>query len=661
MKRRMRTISLMVFGSLALLVLLLSACGPGSAALPCSTAVITVTKLADTNDGVCSGADCSLREAVIMSNTCAGTQTVRIPAGTYNLTVAGTGEDLAATGDLDITDSASILGEGNPVIDAGNRDRVFEVFPPATVDMTGLIVQNGRNQDGGGIRNQGILRIHTSTIRHNTAPAAGGGGTFANGGGILNDLDGTLTLDDSEVSANTADQGGGIMIIANGKTSPNFELTRTSISNNTTTGDGGGLWLDVGVHATLTRAQILTNHAGNRGDGIYNASTLVLNQSVLQDNSGGINGGGIYNEPAGDITARETLFQNNVARFGGGIYNKGPARFYQSLFVGNVAERGQGGAIFNFDVDSALTIDNTTLSENQAGLGGGAIRNDGGNFQIIFSTIALNESEGINGSGAGEMLIRDSILADNTGGNCAGTLPSSVGFNIDSANTCGFIEPSDMVLTAPLLMPLAANGGLTQTHALDSSSPAIDTADPDRCAGTDQRGVARPQGPRCDRGAYEFEGTPTPRATSTPTPTATATPTPTPAVTLTLGATSPRLGFLSPRISADHFFYYGTCSPQQVMFQIGVTDPDQVFSMGLFVRSKEKSSGSLNPWGSFAMSPIGGGKYSFTLMSGDVPNYNAFAEAWLQYQFVANDKDGKPILRSDVFRDITLSRCDQKQ
>jgi CSLREA domain-containing protein len=210
MKRRMRTISLMVFGSLILLVLLLSACGPGTTALPCSTAVITVTKPADTNDGVCSGSDCSLREAVIMSNTCAGTQTVRIPAGTYPLTIAGTGEDAAAAGDLDITDSAALLGESNPVIDAGSTDRVFEVFPPATVDMTGLIIQNGRNPDGGGIRNQGILRIHTSTIRNNTAPAPDGG-AFANGGGILNDLDGTLTLEDSEVSANTADQGGGIM------------------------------------------------------------------------------------------------------------------------------------------------------------------------------------------------------------------------------------------------------------------------------------------------------------------------------------------------------------------------------------------------------------------------------------------------------------------
>jgi CSLREA domain-containing protein len=660
MKSARRTAIIVLF-SLSIFALLLAACGPSTTALPCSTVIIPVTKTADTNDGICSSADCSLREAVIMSNTCPGTQTISIPAGTYTLSIAGTGEDAAATGDLDILDNAALSGTGNPVIDGGGADRVFEVFAGATVDMSGLIVQNGRNPAGAGIDNHGILRIHASTIRNNVAFLPPGGSSFANGGGILSEGDGALTLEDSEVSGNSADQGGGIMIIASGTVSPLIELIRTTVSNNSATASGGGLWLDNAVHSTLTRAQVLNNTAGDRGDGIYNASTLALNQSRLVDNHGGINGGGIYNEPAGDITARETLIQNNIARFGGGIYNKGPARFYQSLFTGNQAERGQGGAIYNFDTESALTIDNTTLSGNQAGLGGGAIRNDGGNFQINFATIALNDSEGINGSGAGEMTIRNSILADNTGGNCAGTLPSSIGFNIDSANTCGFVEPSDLVLTAPLLMPLALNGGLTQTHALDPASPAIDSADPDRCDGTDQRGVARPQGPRCDRGAYEFEGTPTPRATSTPTPTATATPTLAPS--LTLGATSPRLGFLPPKISTDHFWYYsGACGPQEVQLQIGVSDPSQVFSLGLFVRSVEKSSGTPNAWSEgFAMSAIGGGIYSFLLPSTKVPGYNAFTEAWLQYQFVANDKGGNPILHSDVFSDITLSRCDKKQ
>jgi hypothetical protein len=44
----------------------------------------------------------------------------------------------------------------------------------------------------------------------------------------------------------------------------------------------------------------------------------------------------------------------------------------------------------------------------------------------------------------------------------------------------------------PLLMPLANNGGATQTHALQANSPAIDAADPAKILPADQRGVSRP-------------------------------------------------------------------------------------------------------------------------------------------------------------------------
>jgi CSLREA domain-containing protein len=626
-----------------------------------------VTKTADTNDGVCSSEDCSLREAVIMSNTCPGRQGISIPAGTYPRTLAGAGEDSAATGDLDILDNAALgAASGTPVIDGGGLDRVFEVFSAATVDISGLIIQNGRNQNGAGIRNHGILSIHASTIQNNTAALPLGAPDFADGGGILSEGSGALTLDDSFVNGNRADQGGGIMVIANGTTPPFFELTRTTISNNAAANSGGGLWLDNTVQSTLTRAQIAGNTAGDRGDGIYNASTLVLNQSRVLDNHGGINGGGIYNEASGRVTARETLFQNNVARFGGGIYNLKEANISQSLFTGNQAERGQGGAVYNLGSDAYLITYNSTFSENLAGLGGGAIRNDGGILSIEFTTIVLNESEGINNSGSGETDIVNSILADNVGGNCAGTLRASNGYNIDSGNTCGFTQPSDLASTAPLLEPLALNGGLTQTHALGEASPAIDSASPDdRCHGTDQRGIARPQGARCDRGAFEREGggrgptdTPTVPPTLAVTPSLTLAPSPTP----TLSATSALLSFLQPKYSTNQFFFYSAaCGPEEVQLQIGVSDPSLVFSMGLFVRSVEKSSGTPNAWSEgFAMTPIGGGYYSFILPATKVPGYNAFAEAWLQYQFVANDKGGNPILHSAVFGDITLSRCDKK-
>ena len=69
---------------------------------------------------------------------------------------------------------------------------------------------------------------------------------------------------------------------------------------------------------------------------------------------------------------------------------------------------------------------------------------------------------------------------------------------MDSDGTCGFTLTAD-----PLLGPLQDNGGPTLTHALSSSSPAIDSGDNTYCPSTDQRGVERSDG-ACDIGAYEY-------------------------------------------------------------------------------------------------------------------------------------------------------------
>jgi hypothetical protein len=61
-------------------------------------------------------------------------------------------------------------------------------------------------------------------------------------------------------------------------------------------------------------------------------------------------------------------------------------------------------------------------------------------------------------------------------------------------------------------MPLANNGGPTETMALHRMSVAIDAGSAAACPLTDQRGIARPQdGNRdgiaaCDIGAFERSG-----------------------------------------------------------------------------------------------------------------------------------------------------------
>jgi hypothetical protein len=76
------------------------------------------------------------------------------------------------------------------------------------------------------------------------------------------------------------------------------------------------------------------------------------------------------------------------------------------------------------------------------------------------------------------------------------------------ANSCGATIPTPV--SDPLGSNVLANNvGPTQTIALPAGSAAIDEGNDAVCAaapvyGVDQRGVTRPQGPRCDIGAYEL-------------------------------------------------------------------------------------------------------------------------------------------------------------
>ena len=103
--------------------------------------VNTTTDVVNSTDGLCS-----LREAITAANTdtvsgatggeCTaggGADTITVPAGTYTLTVAGTGEDSNVTGDLDVVGDLTLTGAdaATTLIDGGLLDRVIDVKSPA--------------------------------------------------------------------------------------------------------------------------------------------------------------------------------------------------------------------------------------------------------------------------------------------------------------------------------------------------------------------------------------------------------------------------------------------------------------------------------------------------------------------------------------------------
>ena len=71
----LRNLTIVLLALLVALILSLSLIPEAQAA------TFTVSKTADTNDGVCDG-DCSLREAIGAANSNAGADTISLPAGT---------------------------------------------------------------------------------------------------------------------------------------------------------------------------------------------------------------------------------------------------------------------------------------------------------------------------------------------------------------------------------------------------------------------------------------------------------------------------------------------------------------------------------------------------------------------------------------------------
>ena len=110
---------------------------------------------------------------------------------------------------------------------------------------------------------------------------------------------------------------------------------------------------------------------------------------------------------------------------------------------------------------------------------------------------------GLAGLATAVLSVENSLLALNGGSNCGPSAVTDGGHNLSSGDaTC----PSSFGSGDPNLGPLQDNGGPSWTVSLQAGSAAIDQipATGADCPATDQRGVARPVGAKCDIGAYEL-------------------------------------------------------------------------------------------------------------------------------------------------------------
>ncbi len=261
---------------------------------------------------------------------------------------------------------------------------------------------------------------------------------------------------------------------------------------------------------------------------VPNAQTNIVIRGISIKNgraANGLPGGGIKVTAGSTLSLSDVFMNENVAQNGGGIANDGTLNVTRSLIDSNSAN-ASGAAIIN-SAGSVARITNSTITGGAA-LTGGAIHNNG-DLLLVNNTIshnfALNGASSVFSGPSGSVKVLNTIIANDispTATSLQGSF-TSLGDNLitDARNSTGFTngvnndQVSDNNAINPLLGDLANNGGQTNTRALLTGSPAINTGN--SCVRTfdcsitptirlfsDQRtGHTRQNGSSVDIGSFE--------------------------------------------------------------------------------------------------------------------------------------------------------------
>lgn len=362
-----------------------------------------------------------------------------------------------------------------------------------------------------------------------------------------------VTVRDINVSGNEDNDG----VFVQGGSSVDQPVTMTVVDSVVSNNDSDGVNVAGQAIATITGSTL----SGNGNEGVVATAvdsgqpTVTMSGDYLSGNADG----GAVNEGASSFSITTSTLDRNV---GAGVVADAGDVTVTSSTVSNTAPFGGqeatpfGGGVLVFEGNSAV-IQSSTIVGNT----GQGVLSLGGDVQIANSTIAgtLASAAGEQGlpqagvavAAAATPLIASrararfaaehgqlaklaatkdpaaltsapvspsttmtaTISADNnTLPACAGTIVDG-GYNLADDNGCAFTAKGSTNNGDAQLGALADNGGPTETLLpAGKTSDAVDAipAGNAACASpsTDQRGVSRPQGPRCDIGAVEVAQSP---------------------------------------------------------------------------------------------------------------------------------------------------------
>jgi hypothetical protein len=208
----------------------------------------------------------SLREAITAANTNAAFGDAAAGGvGDSIMFDLGSGPHTITLGgtQLPIADDLSLTGPGgaNLTISGNNTSRVFNIIFGADVEISDVTIAGGN--DGGDYTSPGGGVANHGNLTMTNTTISNNVSSGLGGGGIYNA--GTMIIDNSLITLNRAIGGGGVCNIGS------LTMTESTVSGNSATSHGGGI-ANIGGRLSITDSTLSANSALT-GGGIYNTST----------------------------------------------------------------------------------------------------------------------------------------------------------------------------------------------------------------------------------------------------------------------------------------------------------------------------------------------------------------------------------------------------
>ncbi len=240
------------------------------------------------------------------------------------------------------------------------------------------------------------------------------------------------------------DGGGGLLMLDlnNGE----LTLFRGSITNNTTSANGGGIVTDSGDQGDYLRiyeVDISHNTAKGLGGGILQwQGTVYVYNSTIRQNKALMNGGGIYLKNGSGKFNIEFYFgdisDNEAAENGGGVYAVGGAEFF--VRGGNLCRNKaqNGGGAYLAGGKSHLSFEKGTISGNTASSNGGGVYS-AGITELSGGTLSNNRAENYGGGiyAGGTTTMTGGTICDNSAKYLGGGIMVGGQFNLSGGSLYG--------------------------------------------------------------------------------------------------------------------------------------------------------------------------------------------------------------------------------